>query len=520
MNLGFLLRRGVGWCHLPGALPAKLRRTLGRWRLTPRYRDALARGELLVEAGPLPSPRLITVAMPVFRVSESDLRAALDSVMAQTWPNWELVVVDDAAPEPHVARVLAEAAADRRVRVVRRSSNGGIAVASNEAVAHARGEFVAFLDHDDELHPRALELVARSLGANPATDWLFTDEDKIDRRGRYCEPIFKPGWSKHLLLALNVASHFRVVRRAMVERVGGHRPGTEGAQDYDLALRVLAAGGTFSHLPGPLYHWRVGAGSMATSASAKPEANARALAALLEHVRTFPRGGEATGEVLLPSASIFRVRRRADPGLSCAMATPVDGAPGPKGRSLDLARPMDVNDFTPSALVAAARTRTEDVVVVPPPGGMSARQLGELLALLQVPGTAVAAGRLVARRRVAASGWVLLEDGTPFDPWAGLHVSDPGYLNLALVPGRRLVPPPLGWAAWRSTLLEAWDVAPDVGEQWRLAAGWARLGTEVVTTPDVELPVTARSFAATGGPVPACLPRSTTGGLALLALLP
>jgi hypothetical protein len=305
-----------------------------------------------------------------------------------------------------------------------------------------------------------------------------------------------------------------------VERVGGHRPGTEGAQDYDLALRVLAGGGTFSHLPGPLYHWRAAAGSMATSASAKPEANARALAALLEHVRAFPRGGEATGEVLLQGASIFRVRRRADPGLSCALATPVGGGPGTAGWSLDRVRPMDVTDFSPSALVAAARTRTEDVVVVPPPGGMSARQLGELLALLQVPGTAVAAGRLVARRRVAASGWVLIEDGTPFDPWASLHVSDPGYLNLGLVPGRRLVPPPFGWVAWRSALLEAWDAAAGVAEPWRLAAGWTRLDAEVVTAPDVDLPVMGRSFSPPGGPAPGELPRSPAPSLAVPARLP
>lgn len=520
MTAGVLLRRGLGWLRLPGAIPAKLRRTLRRWRLASRYRRALASGELLTEAGPLPTSRLLTVAMPVFRVSEPHLRAALASVKTQSWPHWELVIVDDAAPEPHVARVLAELVSDPRVRVVRRSNNGGIAVASNDAVANARGEFVAFLDHDDELHPRALELVARFLATNPATDWLFTDEDKLDERGRHCEPIFKPGWSRHLLLALNVASHLRVVRRQMIERVGGHRVGTEGAQDYDLALRVLAEGGRFAHLPGPLYHWRAGVGSMARAASAKPEANARALAALLEHVRAFPRGGEATGRVLLPNASIFRVRRGADPGLSCVVALTGDLGLGPATQTSNSVRPMAVDGASPSALVAAARSRTEEVIVLPPPGGLNAEQLAELLALLQVPGTAVAAGRLVVRRRVAASGWVVLKDGTPIDPWLGLHISDPGYLNLALVPGRRLAPPPFGWAAWRSTLLEAWDAAPDVDEPWRLAAGWARLGAEVVTTPEVSLPVTTRSFAPPDGPVPAGVPGSTAADLALLARLP
>ncbi|TAM49805.1 MAG: glycosyltransferase [Acidobacteria bacterium] len=520
MTAGVPLRRGLGWLRLPGALPAKLRRVLQRRRVASQYRAAVARGGLVVEAGPLPSPRLITVAMPVFRVSESHLRAALASVVAQTWPHWELVVVDDAAPEPHVARVLGEFSSDPRVRVVRRSSNGGIAVASDDAVAEARGEFVAFLDHDDELHPRALELAARFLAAHPATDWLFTDEDKLDEHGRHCEPILKPGWSRHVLMAFNYVSHVRVVRRSVVQRVGGHRSGLEGAQDYDLALRVLAAGGRFAHLPGILYHWRTAPGSMASLAAAKPQANGRALAALLEHVRAFPRGGEATGRVLLPNASIFRVRRHPDLDLSRAVAVVGGRATGPATPGPRRPPAMVVEDDSPAALVAAARKRKEEIIVLPPPGGMSAVQLAELLALLQVPGTAVAAGRLVARRRVAASGLTLLKDGAPSDPWSGLHMYDPGYLNLALVPGRRLLPPPFGWAAWRSTLLAAWDAAPDVEEPWRLAVGWARFGTEVVTTPDVTLPVAARCFPAPGGAAPGELPRSATAGLALLGLLP
>ena len=506
-----------------GNLNLFLRKLTHTWRSRRKqaaYRSLFGEGCFLPSIVTPPGGQFFTVAMPVWRVAETDLRAAIASVVNQSYGNWELVIVDDAAPEPHVARVLAEFTSDPRVRVVRRSSNGGIAVASNDAVANARGEFVAFLDHDDELHPRALELAARFLAANPATDWLFTDEDKLDERDRHCEPILKPGWSRHLLLALNVASHLRVVRRRMIERVGGHRVGTEGAQDYDLALRVLAEGGRFAHLPGILYHWRAAAGSMARAASAKPEANGRALAALLEHVRGFPRGGGATGRVLLPNASLFRVRRQAEPDLSCAVALTGDLGLGPAAQTSNSVRPMTVGGVSPSALIAAVRNRTEEAIVFPPPGGMSAEQLDELLALLQVPGTAVAAGRLVAGRRVAASGWILLEDGTPFDPWLGLHISDPGYLNLALVPGRRLAPPPFGWAAWRHTLLEAWDAAPDVDEPWRLAAGWASLGAEVVTTPDVALPVTARSFGPPDGPVPAGLPRSTAAGLALLALLP
>ncbi len=518
MKATLLLRRGLGWLRRPRALPAKLRRTLRQWRNVPRYRTALARGELLVEAGPLPGHGLITVVMPVFRVAEAHLRAALASVAAQSWPHWELVIVDDAAPEPHVGRVLADVVADPRVRVVRRAANGGISVASNDAVAHACGEFVAFLDHDDELHPRALELAARFLAAHPATDWLFTDEDKIDRLGRHTDPILKPGWSRHLLLGCNIASHLRVVRREAIVRVGGHRPAFDGAQDYDLALRVLAAGGRFGYLPGPLYHWRTAPGSMAGVGGAKAAANRRALAALAEHARAFPRGGDVTAQVLAPGASLFRVRRAPDPQLRLALVSPAGAAPGalPPDRSARLA----VAGSSPAALVIAARASDADVVLVPPPSGFSHSELAELLALLQVPGTAAASGWLVAGRRVVASGWVLGDDGALLDPWRGLRTSDPGYLNFALLPARRLVPPPSGWAAWRRELVAAWDEAGDVPEAWRLAAGWHRLGLDVVSSPDARWRRVGPGPRQPDDPPPTELPHVDVARLALIGALP
>lgn len=515
-----LVGRSVAWLARPAALPSKVRRSLRRFGALAKYRDALRDGELLVEAGPLPAHGLITVAMPVFRVSEDHLRAAIESVRAQSWPDWELVAVDDAAPDPHVARVLAEVARDPRIRIVRRTSNGGVSAASNDAVAQARGEFVAFLDHDDQLHPRALELVARFLGRHPESDWLFTDEDKLDRRGIHCEPMLKPGWSHHLLLGFNIASHLRVVRRAAIERVGGHRPGYEGAQDYDLALRILDAGGHFEHLPGPLYHWRGVPGSMARAASAKPRANARAAAALLEHARRFPRGGAATAEALVDSASLFHVRRVAEASLSLAVAVRGPGAFDRTGAGPHAAHPLALEEPSDAALVAAARGSSDDVVLVPPATGMTFVEVAELLSLLQVPGTALAAARRVQGRRVTESGRVVTDGGDVVDPWAGLAVSDPGYLNLALLPGRRALPPPSGWAAWRSSLVAAWDAAPDVPESWRLPVGWARLGLEAVTTPNVSLGSAAPGFPLPRGPIPEELPRSPVSGLARLGLLP
>ncbi len=512
-----------GWAYLrtPALLVRKLTRVWRRSLMRSRYGQLLTAGQFLPRSESPVGDRLFTVALPVWRVAEGHLRAAIASVVNQSYGNWELIALDDASPEPHVARVLAEAArSDSRIRVLSRRTNAGIALASNEILAEARGEYVAFLDHDDELHPRALEFVGRHLSLHPATDWVFTDEDKLDERGRHLDPCLKPGWSRHLLLGFNYVSHLRTVRRAVLERVGGHRAGFDGAQDYDLALRTLAAGASFSHLPGILYHWRATPGSMAAAAIAKPHANERALAALLEHVEAFPRGGRSAGAVILSNASVFRARRRADPSLSCAVATTGEAWREPASAAPRSVHPMVVTGLSPSELVAAARSRGEDVIALPPPGGFTDEQLAELVAVLQVPGTAAVAGRLTARRHVSCSGWVVLEDGTPADPCAGLHVADPGYLNLAVLPGRRIAPPPFGWVAWRSTLIAAWDAAADAPEPWRLAAGWYRLGLEVVTTPDAGIRLRGPVPHPPASPPPPDLPRTPSSRLALIGALP
>lgn len=471
----------------PRRFAAKVADIARRARAARAYRTAIARGRFVIEVGPPAPATRFTVLMPVYRVAEEHLRAAIASVSAQSHANFELLLGDDASPDPHVARVLAAAARDdARVRTVRRPSTGGIAVASDELLREAGGEWVAFLDHDDLLHPRALELAARALAARPETDWLFTDEDKVGEDGRHSEPCLKPGWSHHLLLTFNYVCHLRVVRAEMLRRVGGHRAGFDGAQDYDLALRVLAAGGRFTHLPGILYHWRTVPGSMARAAAAKPAAHARALRALVDHAASFPRGGAISADVLLEPASFFRVRRAPDPALAVTALAP-PGAPPPPWAAETLA----ATRFPPSAeeVVGLARGAAGDVLAVLPPQFAGRAALDEMLALLGVPGTALVAARHCSGRRVACSGWLADARGVAWDPWAGLGAEDPGYLNLAQVPGPRLAPPPLGWLAWRRDLVDAWDAAADEPGPWRLPLGLVRLGREVVTTPTVNLQV-------------------------------
>ncbi len=229
-------------------------------------------------------PPLISVLMPVYDPPREFLERAIDSVRRQIYPRWELCIVDDASTRPHVRAVLEAAAReDDRIRVHFRASNGHIAVASNDALGMARGDFIALLDHDDELPEHALYHVAAALDANPELDLLYSDEDKIDAQGHRFGHYFKPDWNPDLFLAQNMISHLGVYRRCLACEIGGFRPGFEGSQDWDFALRfvAVAAPQRIAHLPFILYHWRSSVGSTAMNIEAKPyavSAGQRALA--------------------------------------------------------------------------------------------------------------------------------------------------------------------------------------------------------------------------------------------------
>jgi cellulose synthase/poly-beta-1,6-N-acetylglucosamine synthase-like glycosyltransferase len=202
---------------------------------------------------------LISVVMPAYDTPTALLREAIASVQTQLYPFWELCIADDASPSPQVAQVLREAAAaDPRIRWVRREQNGHISAATNTALALASGEFVALMDHDDLLPETALYRVAAEIEAHPDLDMIYSDEDRVDGRGQRSHPYFKPGWSPELLSGHNMICHLGVYRRTMIESVGGLRLGFEGSQDWDLALRVTATTtpDRIRHIPAILYHWR------------------------------------------------------------------------------------------------------------------------------------------------------------------------------------------------------------------------------------------------------------------------
>ncbi len=257
----------------------------------------------------------ISVVTPVYNTDEVWLRKAVESVRAQIYPHWELCLVNDASTTPRVQAVLDEyAAMDPKVRVKHLPKNQGIAGASNHGLDLATGEFVALLDHDDELPPEALLEVVKALNEDRTLDLIYTDEDKLSPEGRRVEPFFKPDWSPDLLLSMNYITHLSVFRRSLLREIGGFRLGFDGSQDYDLLLRFVERAGRIAHIPKILYHWRKIPGSAAASPAAKPFAYEAGRQAIDDAVRR--RGAEARVESVLPGIYSVRYKLNASPLVS------------------------------------------------------------------------------------------------------------------------------------------------------------------------------------------------------------
>jgi len=252
--------------------------------------DAAARTRIRATVAAWEAPPLVSILMPVHDPAPRVLDAALRSVRSQLYPHWELCIVDDASTDPAVPRRLAaHAAADPRIRVMRRAANGHIARATNDALAMARGAYVAFLDHDDTLAETALFHVAEAVRADPGLVLVYSDEDKIDGRGRRFEPHFKSDFDRELLYGQNYINHLTVVRTDALRALGGLRPGFEGSQDHDLLLRLTAglAPERVHHIPKVLYHWRAAGGSGTFSDRALAQAEAARLRALADVAAAF-----------------------------------------------------------------------------------------------------------------------------------------------------------------------------------------------------------------------------------------
>lgn len=232
----------------------------------------------------------ISILMPVYKVDPRWLKQAIMSVKEQAYPHWQLCIVDDGSQDADIENVLSTLDDDRIV-VALNQENQGIAETSNRCLSMATGEYIALLDHDDELPPHALFEVARAINEHQP-DVLYSDEAKLDEDERIVEAHYKPDFSPEQVLAQNYISHLGVYRAALVHQVGGFRPGFEGSQDHDLLLRVLAESEVVVHIPRILYFWRQVAGSTAHEYSEKDYAWEAGRKAVAECVASIAPGSQ------------------------------------------------------------------------------------------------------------------------------------------------------------------------------------------------------------------------------------
>ncbi len=271
----------------------------------------------------------ISILTPVYNVDPRWLDKCINSVLAQVYGNWELCLHDDASDNPATHRCLQAWAqhSDPRIKVSWGERRRHISGASNRALSLAAGEFIGLLDHDDELSPLALCEVVKLLNRHPEADFIYSDEDKLTMAGARRAPFFKPDWSPDLFFSLMYTCHFGVYRKTLIDRIGGFRPGFEGAQDYDLVLRLLeqTSPDKIFHLPRVLYHWREIPGSAAAGMTEKGYAHEAGRRALADYMRRRSIAGEVA-DGFLPG--FYRLRREIVEPLRVSIIVPFRDAPG------------------------------------------------------------------------------------------------------------------------------------------------------------------------------------------------
>jgi len=214
----------------------------------------------------------ISIVVPTYNTRLDFLKDCIESVQGQVYDNWELCIIDDASPNSEVREMINEyAAADSRIIYKFLKKNRHISGATNEAIKLATGDFIALFDHDDMLWPNALFEVVKALNNDKSLDFIYSDEDKItENRHEHLGPFFKPDWNPDFLHSVNYITHLAVIRKTLLVKLGGLRTDYDGAQDWDLFMRITSATTKIHHIPKILYSWRIHDMSTSKSNDSKP----------------------------------------------------------------------------------------------------------------------------------------------------------------------------------------------------------------------------------------------------------
>lgn len=273
--------------------------------IDPNYEEWLKRENRRTLTLPVPNSNLLmSIVTPVFQTPPRLLREMIASVLAQTYQNWELILVN-ASPDNQNMRRVIEATNDSRVRVIECPENLGIASNTRKGAEAARGDYICLVDHDDVIEPQTLAEYVRVIeSSNREVGLLYCDEDNLDENGHYVRPVFKPRGSLDLLHSNNYVYHMLTIRRDLYFAVEPSPPDVNGAQDYDLTLKLFETGESVEHVPHILYHWRMCLGSTASDPSSKLYAVRAGSLSLEHHLKRTGVRGEVSNE---PAFFTYRV---------------------------------------------------------------------------------------------------------------------------------------------------------------------------------------------------------------------
>ena len=242
-----------------------------------------------------------SILIPVYRPDVKFFTLMLDSIVAQTYDNWQICLADGSGEGYTVENVVkpyTEKYGEDKVKYIKLENNLGIAENTNAAMRMADGDFIVFGDHDDELHPTALFECMRELERYPQADFIYSDEDKIiEATGHHTEAHFKSDLNMELLRSNNYICHLSVVKKSLADKVGVLYTQFNGSQDHDYVLRCVEKAECVRHIPRILYHWRINDNSTAKSASTKTYANTAGVNAVSAHLKRMGIDGEVKNGV-------------------------------------------------------------------------------------------------------------------------------------------------------------------------------------------------------------------------------
>ncbi|MBQ8603615.1 MAG: glycosyltransferase [Oscillospiraceae bacterium] len=252
------------------------------------------------------TPRF-SVVIPVYNTATDQLEECINSVLNQTYGNFELIMVDDHSSWDNVVPVLKKYESDERVKVIYRTTNGHISVATNDGINIATGDYIVFMDCDDTIEPHALYEFALKLNENPQLDFIYSDDNKITEDGTIRHmPFFKPDWSPDLFMTMMYTNHLAVYRTSIVKEAGGLRTAYNGSQDYDFTLRFMekSDNSKVGHIPQVLYNWRERKESVAYAMNSKNYAAEASCCAKEDYIR---RNGLDAFMEYIPGLSQYRI---------------------------------------------------------------------------------------------------------------------------------------------------------------------------------------------------------------------